>query len=144
MSIYEEGELPPGATIRKFRIVQLEGKRSVSRLVDHILNIVFNFLCGGLTLHPFAGTSRPLRLKKENRIALLSNLSYFSIFAIALFLIIWHTLVVRADFARAQSTEVTVSLPKRPVPTLLPRKNVGWLAKKQCEPPTACYNYVDF
>ena len=34
-AIFEEGELDPGATIRKFRIVQTEGARSVSRLVDH-------------------------------------------------------------------------------------------------------------
>jgi len=34
-AIFEEGELDPGATIRKFRIVQTEGNRSVSRLVDH-------------------------------------------------------------------------------------------------------------
>ncbi len=33
--IYDDGELDPGATIRKFRIVQSEGNRSVSRLVDH-------------------------------------------------------------------------------------------------------------
>lgn len=33
--IYEEGELDAGATIRKFLIVQTEGNRSVSRLVDH-------------------------------------------------------------------------------------------------------------
>jgi len=33
-SIYEEGELEPGATIRKYRIVQTEGKRQVSRMVD--------------------------------------------------------------------------------------------------------------
>ena len=31
-AIFEEGELDPGATIRKFRIVQPEGHRSVSRL----------------------------------------------------------------------------------------------------------------
>jgi hypothetical protein len=35
VNIYDEGELDPGATIRKFRIVQLEGERAVSRLVDH-------------------------------------------------------------------------------------------------------------
>ena len=35
INIYEEGELSSEATIRKFRIVQLEGNRSVSRLVDH-------------------------------------------------------------------------------------------------------------
>ena len=35
VNIYEEEELPSGATIRKFRIVQLEGSRTVSRLVDH-------------------------------------------------------------------------------------------------------------
>lgn len=33
--IYEDRELDPGATIRKFRIVQTEGTRQVSRLVDH-------------------------------------------------------------------------------------------------------------
>ena len=34
-NIYDEGELEPGATIRKFRIVQTEGNREVNRLVDH-------------------------------------------------------------------------------------------------------------
>ncbi len=34
-NIYDEGELDPTATIRKFRIVQIEGTRQVSRLVDH-------------------------------------------------------------------------------------------------------------
>ncbi|MFT3884863.1 MAG: virulence RhuM family protein [Flavobacteriales bacterium] len=33
--IFEEGELTPEATIRKFRIVQREGVRDVERLVDH-------------------------------------------------------------------------------------------------------------
>ena len=33
-NIYDEGELVPEATIRKFRIVQTEGKRQVSRMVD--------------------------------------------------------------------------------------------------------------
>ncbi|MCX6683951.1 MAG: virulence RhuM family protein [Methanoregula sp.] len=33
-NIYEEKELDPEATIRKFRIVQMEGGRSVERLVD--------------------------------------------------------------------------------------------------------------
>ena len=33
--IYDEGELSPEATIRKFRIVQTEGSRKVERLVDH-------------------------------------------------------------------------------------------------------------
>lgn len=33
--IYEEGELTQGATLRKFRIVQTEGKREVTREVDH-------------------------------------------------------------------------------------------------------------
>jgi hypothetical protein len=32
---FSEGELPPEATIRKFRIVQAEGSRTVERLVDH-------------------------------------------------------------------------------------------------------------
>lgn len=34
-NIYDEAELDPGATIRKFRIVRSEGNREVSRLVDH-------------------------------------------------------------------------------------------------------------
>lgn len=34
-NIYEEGELAPEATIRKFRIVQIEGEREVTREVDH-------------------------------------------------------------------------------------------------------------
>lgn len=34
-NIYDESELDPGATIRKFRIVQTEGGRQVARLVDH-------------------------------------------------------------------------------------------------------------
>lgn len=34
-NIYEEGELLPEGTIRKFRIVQNEGGREVSRQVDH-------------------------------------------------------------------------------------------------------------
>jgi hypothetical protein len=33
--IYEDGELAPEATIRKYRIVQTEGRRRVERLVDH-------------------------------------------------------------------------------------------------------------
>ena len=34
-NIYDEGELPPEATIRKFRIVRLEGNRQVTRMVDY-------------------------------------------------------------------------------------------------------------
>ena len=34
-NIYAEGELAPGPTIRKFRIVQIEGQRQVTREVDH-------------------------------------------------------------------------------------------------------------
>jgi len=34
-NIYEEGELDAEATIRKYRIVQMEGDRQVSRLLDH-------------------------------------------------------------------------------------------------------------
>jgi hypothetical protein len=38
-SIYEEGELEPSPTIRKFRIVQTEGNRQVSRLVHGWMSI---------------------------------------------------------------------------------------------------------
>jgi hypothetical protein len=34
-NIFEEGELDPSATVRKFRIVQAEGKRQVTRAIDH-------------------------------------------------------------------------------------------------------------
>ncbi|ABQ25384.1 virulence RhuM family protein [Geotalea uraniireducens] len=34
-NIYEEGELDPQATIRKFRIVQIEGSREVTREIEH-------------------------------------------------------------------------------------------------------------
>jgi hypothetical protein len=34
-NIFEEAELAPEATIRKFRIVQTEGTRQVTRLIDH-------------------------------------------------------------------------------------------------------------
>jgi hypothetical protein len=34
-NIYEDEELLPEATIRKFRIVQTEGSRQVGRLIDH-------------------------------------------------------------------------------------------------------------
>ncbi len=33
--IFEDGELSPGATIRRYRIVQTEGARQVERMVDH-------------------------------------------------------------------------------------------------------------
>ncbi|MEO7993273.1 MAG: virulence RhuM family protein [bacterium] len=35
LNVFAEQELDPGATIRKFRIVQREGNRKVARLVDH-------------------------------------------------------------------------------------------------------------
>jgi hypothetical protein len=34
-NLFDEGELDPGAAIRKFRIVRQEGAREVSRLIDH-------------------------------------------------------------------------------------------------------------
>lgn len=35
VQIYEDGELEPGPTIRRYRIVRTEGKRSTSREVEH-------------------------------------------------------------------------------------------------------------
>ena len=35
VNIFEEGELSRDATIRKFRIVRLEGKREVAREIEH-------------------------------------------------------------------------------------------------------------
>jgi hypothetical protein len=34
-NLYDESELDPAATIRKFRIVQTDGEREVAHLVDH-------------------------------------------------------------------------------------------------------------
>ena len=34
-NLFEEGEVDPEATIRKFRIVRIEGSREVARLVEH-------------------------------------------------------------------------------------------------------------
>lgn len=34
-NVFAEGELQPKATIRKFRIVQTEGRRRITRLVEH-------------------------------------------------------------------------------------------------------------
>ena len=34
-NIYQEGELDEGATVRKFRTVQMEGSRNVEREVEH-------------------------------------------------------------------------------------------------------------
>ena len=34
-NLYEEGELVPGPTIRKFRIVRREGSRAVTRRIEH-------------------------------------------------------------------------------------------------------------
>jgi len=34
-NIYADGELDPTAIVRSFRTVQMEGVRSVARLVDH-------------------------------------------------------------------------------------------------------------
>ena len=39
-NIYQEGELHPDPTIRKFRIVQKEGQREIERLVE-FYNLVF-------------------------------------------------------------------------------------------------------
>ncbi|NOQ79836.1 MAG: hypothetical protein GQ546_10600 [Gammaproteobacteria bacterium] len=53
-NIYDEGELEPDSTIRKFRIVALEGKREVEQLLDHYnLEAV---LAVGFQVHPSRGT----------------------------------------------------------------------------------------
>lgn len=45
-NIYEEGELSPEATIRKFRIVQTEGSRQVARDVDFFnLDVIISVGC---------------------------------------------------------------------------------------------------
>ena len=34
-TLFEEGEIDPAATIRKFRIVRQEGVRQVARIIEH-------------------------------------------------------------------------------------------------------------
>jgi hypothetical protein len=56
-NIFDELELDPAATIRKFRIVQLEGKREVARLVDHYnLDVI---LAVGYRVRSHRGTQFP-------------------------------------------------------------------------------------
>jgi len=45
INIYAEGELDPSATIRKFRIVQTEETRRVSRMIDYYNLDVIPFRC---------------------------------------------------------------------------------------------------
>jgi len=53
-NIYDEGELTPEATIRKFRIVQTEGDRQVSRNVDfYNLDVI---IAVGYRVHSHRGT----------------------------------------------------------------------------------------
>ncbi len=53
-NIYDEGELTPEATIRKFRIVQTEGGRQVSRTVDfYNLDVI---IAVGYRVHSHRGT----------------------------------------------------------------------------------------
>jgi len=53
-NIYTEGELEPEATIRKFRIVQTEGKRQVSRSIDfYNLDII---IAVGYRVRSYRGT----------------------------------------------------------------------------------------
>jgi hypothetical protein len=53
-NIYTEGELEPEATIRKFRIVQTEGKRQVSRSIDfYNLDII---IAVGYRIRSYRGT----------------------------------------------------------------------------------------
>jgi len=44
-NIYEEGELDPGPTIRKFRIVRREGTREVAREIES--GVIVTILCDG-------------------------------------------------------------------------------------------------
>ncbi len=61
-NIYEEAELDPAATIRKFRIVQAEGSRQVERLVDHYHLNAKSFLNSGRATHRERGiTMAPCR-----------------------------------------------------------------------------------
>lgn len=53
-NIYDEGELKSDSTIRKFRIVALEGKREVERMLDHYnLEAVLSV---GFRVHSSRGT----------------------------------------------------------------------------------------
>jgi len=59
-NIYDENELSPEATIRKFRIVQREGTRNVSRMVDHYnLDVI---LAVGYRVRSARGTAFPSNL----------------------------------------------------------------------------------
>lgn len=56
--IYDEGELQRGSTIRKFRIVQKEGNRSVARDVAHYnLDMIISV---GYRVNSYRGTQFPI------------------------------------------------------------------------------------
>ena len=59
-NIYDEGELLSEATIRKFRIVQMEGNRQVSRLVEHYS--LETILAVGYRVRSLQGTLKQHRL----------------------------------------------------------------------------------
>jgi len=59
-NIYDEGDLLPEATIRKFRIVQMEGNRQVSRLVEHYS--LETILAVGYRVRSLQGTLKQHRL----------------------------------------------------------------------------------
>lgn len=44
-NIYEEGELEPGATVRKFRMVLQEGPQQVNRNIDHYFFVTISEIC---------------------------------------------------------------------------------------------------
>ncbi len=53
-NIYQTKELEPGATVRKFRTVQIEGNRNVKRLIDHYsLDMIISI---GYRVNSFRGT----------------------------------------------------------------------------------------
>ncbi len=70
INVYEEGELDRGATVRKFRTVQTEGKREVTRELDYYnLNVIISV---GYRVKSQRGTQFRIWANKVDRIPLTS------------------------------------------------------------------------
>jgi len=63
INIYAKGELDPEATVRKFRIVQIEGLRQLSRMVEHYnLNATLAVGYGRRNLTPSSSSTNAIFL----------------------------------------------------------------------------------
>jgi hypothetical protein len=72
--IFEDGELDPASTVRKFRTVQIEGEREIERLIDYYnLDMI---MAVGYRVRSHIGTKFRQRRKKGFIISILLSFYY--------------------------------------------------------------------